>query len=41
MIIKNFINGQYVNPIGDNWIDNYCPADGEVYGKIPDSEKDG
>ncbi|MBT8270960.1 MAG: aldehyde dehydrogenase [Flavobacteriaceae bacterium] len=40
MIIQNFINGQYVDPIADGWIDNYCPADGEVYGKIPDSSAD-
>lgn len=35
--IKNYINGQYVNPIANNWIDNYCPANGEVYGQIPNS----
>ncbi len=40
MIIKNFINGQFVDPIRDKWIDNYCPADGEIYGKIPDSGKE-
>ena len=38
--IKNYINGQFVNPIQDNWIDNYCPANGEVYGQIPNSSKD-
>lgn len=35
--IKNFINGQFQNPILNNWIDNYCPASGEIYGKIPNS----
>lgn len=40
MNIQNYINGKYINPIQDNWIDNYCPADGEVYGKIPNSLKD-
>lgn len=35
--IQNFINGQFQNPILSNWIDNYCPASGEIYGKIPNS----
>ncbi len=39
MNIQNYINGQYENPIQDNWIDNYCPANGEVYGQIPNSSK--
>lgn len=38
--IQNFINGQFLNPVKDNWIDNYCPANGEVYGKIPNSSKE-
>ncbi|RXJ46140.1 aldehyde dehydrogenase [Gelidibacter gilvus] len=29
-----------MNPIQNNWIDNYCPANGEVYGQIPNSSKD-
>lgn len=37
MNIQNFINGQFVDPIQDNWIDNYSPADGIVYGQIPNS----
>ena len=40
MKIKNFINGQYENPISNDWIDNYCPATGEVYGQIPNSSKE-
>ncbi|MFK2820529.1 aldehyde dehydrogenase [Flavobacteriaceae sp. LMIT009] len=40
MNIQNYINGQDVNPIQDNWIDNYCPANGEVYGQIPNSTKE-
>lgn len=35
--IQNFINGQFVDPQSEEWIDNYCPASGEVYGKIPNS----
>ncbi|WP_274476102.1 aldehyde dehydrogenase [Mangrovimonas aestuarii] len=37
--IQNYINGQYVNPIEDQWIDNYCPATGAIYGKIPNSSQ--
>lgn len=40
MNIQNYINGTFQNPISNNWIDNYCPANGEVYGQIPDSSKD-
>lgn len=40
MNIKNYINGQYINPTQNNWIDNYCPANGEVYGQIPNSTKE-
>lgn len=38
--IKNYINGNFHNPIQDEWLDNYCPATGEVYGKIPNSSKE-
>ena len=37
MKIKNYINGEFVNPIQDNWIDNYNPASGEIYSQIPNS----
>lgn len=37
MNIKNYINGQFVNPIENAWIDNYNPSNGEVYGQIPNS----
>lgn len=40
MNIQNYINGQYENPISNDWIANYCPADGQVYGQIPNSSKD-
>lgn len=39
MNIQNFINGKYVNPIENNWLDNYDPSNGEIYGHIPDSDK--
>ena len=38
--IQNFINGKFQNPVLNNWIDNYCPANGEIYGKIPNSSKE-
>jgi len=37
MKIQNYINGEFVNPIQDNWLDNFNPSKGEVYGQIPDS----
>ena len=40
MKIQNLINGKFVNPISNDWIDNYCPANGEVYGHIPNSSKE-
>ncbi len=40
MNIKNYINGEFVNPINGDYIDNYNPAIGEVYGKIPNSSKE-
>lgn len=38
--IQNFINGQLENPINNSWLDNFCPANGEVYGQIPNSSKE-
>ena len=40
MNIKNYINGQFVNPIEEQYIDNYNPAIGAVYGQIPNSTKE-
>lgn len=40
MNIQNYINGGFHNPIQDNWIDNYDPSNGEVYGQIPNSSKE-
>ena len=37
MNIQNYINGQFVDPLSKNWIDNFNPAKGEVYGQIPNS----
>ncbi|WP_298512507.1 aldehyde dehydrogenase [uncultured Kordia sp.] len=35
--ILNYINGSYVEPKSNEWIDNYNPSNGEVYGQIPNS----
>ncbi|WP_299227142.1 aldehyde dehydrogenase [uncultured Psychroserpens sp.] len=40
MNIQNYINGNFHKPIQNNWIDNYNPSNGEVYGQIPNSNKD-
>ena len=37
MNIKNYINGEFVDPTLGNYIDNYNPSNGEVYGQIPNS----
>lgn len=38
--IQNYINGNFQNPISKDWLDNYNPANGMIYGKIPNSSKD-
>jgi len=35
--IQNFIDGEFVDPISNAYLDNTNPATGEVYGKIPNS----
>jgi len=35
--IQNYINGTYINPIKNNWIDNFNPSNGEVYSQIANS----
>lgn len=40
MNIQNYINGEFQNPISEEWIDNYQPSKGEVYGQIPNSGKE-
>jgi len=37
--IKNYINGELVEPVGRQYIDNVNPATGEVYSLIPDSDE--
>ena len=39
--LENFIDGQFVAPLSEAFIDNFNPASGSVSGKIPNSnEKD-
>ncbi len=37
MKIQNYINGMYQEPKSNDWIDNYEPSSGTVYGQIPNS----
>jgi aminomuconate-semialdehyde/2-hydroxymuconate-6-semialdehyde dehydrogenase len=37
--IKNYINGELVEPNSGKYIDNYKPASGKVYSLIPDSNE--
>lgn len=37
--IQNFIGGKMCEPKSQKYIDNYCPANGEVYSLIPDSDE--
>ncbi|MDC0029065.1 aldehyde dehydrogenase [bacterium] len=37
--IKNYINGELVEPSSGNYIDNYNPASGKVYSLVPDSNE--
>ena len=37
--IENYIGGQLVEPVSQNYLDNYNPAVGEVYSLIPDSDE--
>ncbi len=36
-IIQNYIGGQFVPPLNGQYLDNFNPATGELYGRIPDS----
>ena len=40
MKIKNYINGKFENPIHGEYLDNYNPSVGEVYGHVPNSSKE-
>lgn len=38
--ILNYINGELIEPVSKQYIDNYEPAKGEVYSLIPDSDRE-
>lgn len=38
--IQNFINGEMLAPVKGQYIDNYEPATGQVYGEIPNSTEE-
>lgn len=40
MRIQNFINGEFLDPKSKDWIDNYNPSNGAVYGQLPNSSKE-
>jgi aminomuconate-semialdehyde/2-hydroxymuconate-6-semialdehyde dehydrogenase len=37
--IKNYINGELVEPVNGNFIENYDPSRGKIYSMIPDSDE--
>lgn len=37
-IVQNFINGQYCDPLSENWLENVDPSKGSVCGKVADSD---
>jgi aminomuconate-semialdehyde/2-hydroxymuconate-6-semialdehyde dehydrogenase len=37
--IQNYINGEFKNALNNTFFDNYEPATGKVYSKIPDSDQ--
>ena len=36
--IKNFVDGEFVEPVGGNYLDNIEPATGKPYSQVPDSD---
>src|SRR5882672_8117805 len=38
--IKNFIDGEFVEPVGGKFLDNIEPATGKPYSQVPDSGKE-
>src|ERR1041385_3706561 len=39
-VVKNFIDGQFVEPVGGKYIDNIEPATGKAYSQVADSGKE-
>lgn len=38
--IKNYINGELIEPVSKSYLDNINPSTGEIYSYIPDSDKE-
>lgn len=38
-MIKNYINGELIEPVSEKYFDNFDPAIGEAYGIVPDSDE--
>lgn len=38
-MIKNYINGELIEPVSEKYFDNFDPAVGEPYGIVPDSDE--
>ena len=38
-VISNYIGGEFLKPVSDIYLDNYEPATGKIYGKIPASSE--
>ncbi len=38
-MIKNYINGELLEPVSEKYFDNYDPAIGAAYGIVPDSDE--
>ncbi|GAA4290212.1 aldehyde dehydrogenase [Aestuariibaculum suncheonense] len=38
--VQNYINGNFHDPLLNKWLNNYCPANGEIYGSLPNSSKE-
>ena len=38
--LRNYVNGQYVEPISNEYLDNYEPGTGKVYSLIPNSNEE-
>lgn len=39
LYLKNFIDGEFVTPLNDQYLENYNPATGQVFSMIPDSDE--
>ncbi len=39
VVLKNYIDGELVAPLGSSYIDNFNPSTGKVYSLIPDSDE--